>query len=81
VDTLLAQQAVEDIACDALLSKRCVQVLTDPFLSQAVLLSVLVPDRRDFPASRRFIAGGSARRHRLARLGTRQQLLRVGLRC
>jgi len=44
-------------------------VLTDLFLPRAVLLTVLVPDRRHFPAYRRPIASGSARRHRRARLG------------
>jgi len=53
----------------SLLSRRCAQVLTDLFLPRAVLLTVLVPDRRHFPASRRAIAGGSAGRHRLARHG------------
>jgi len=52
-----------------LLSRRCAQVLTDLFLPRAVLLTVLVPDRRHFPASRRAIAGGSAGRQRLARHG------------
>jgi len=44
-------------------------VLTDLFLPRVVLLTVLVPDRRYFPASHRPIAGGSAKRHRLARHG------------
>ena len=44
-------------------------MLTDLFLPRVVLLTVLVPDRRYFPVSRQPIAGGSARRHRLARHG------------
>ena len=54
---------------DELLSRRCAQVCTVLFLPRAVLLTVLVSDRRDFPASRRQVAGGSARRHRQARHG------------
>jgi len=44
-------------------------VLTNLFLPRAVLTTVLVPDRRYFPASRRPSASGSARRYRLARHG------------
>ena len=53
----------------ALLSITCANVHSILFLPRAVILTVLVPDRRNFPASRRRQAGGSATRYRLARLG------------
>jgi hypothetical protein len=58
----------EDRTVD-LLSITCANVHNVLFLPRAVLLTVLVPDRRHFPASRRRQAGGSATRYRLARLG------------
>ena len=52
-----------------LLSITCANLHNVLFLPRAVLLTVLVPDRRHFPASRQRQAGGSATRCHLARLG------------
>lgn len=52
-----------------LLSKKCTKVYTNLFLPRAVLVTVLVPDRRDFPACSRNCSSRSATRYRLARLG------------
>lgn len=69
VDPVAAVTAPVAVADVGLLSITCAHVHSVLFLPRAVLLTVLVPDRRHFPASRRRQASGSATRYRLARLG------------
>ena len=52
-----------------LLAKTCAKVRSVLFLPRAVLLTMLVPDRRHFPASRWNQSSGSARHCCLARHG------------